>query len=120
MVEGDTMDLKITKQKENALLARKEVEFTIRHDGATTPSRVQVRQLVASELGTKTDNIVVDSMHSEYGLGSTHGVARAYKSPDAARAQERVHLLKRNSLYIEKAKKGEKKEGDAAAAKKGA
>lgn len=114
------MELKITKQKENNLLARREVEFTIRHDGATTPSRVQVRQLVASELGTKTDNVVIDHMESEYGLGATRGVARAYKTADAARSQERVHLLKRNSLYVEKAKKGEKKDGDKAAEKKGA
>lgn len=114
MAEVKSMDLKITKQKENALMARREVEFSIRHDGATTPSRAQVRQLVASELGTKTENIVIDHMHSEYGLGATAGAARAYKSAEAARGQERVHMLKRNQLYVEKVKKGgkdDKKEG---------
>lgn len=104
------MEIKIESQKENALMGRKEITFSLRHDGETTPSRVQVRQLVAGEIGTKTENIVVDQMASEYGLGSTRGTARAYKSAEAARATERVHLLKRNQLHIEKPKKAEKKE----------
>jgi len=64
-----------------------------------------VRQLVAAQVGTKTENVVIDSMDTEYGIGRTHGTARAYKSPDEARKTERVHLLKRNALYVEKAKK---------------
>lgn len=121
------MDVKITQQKENALMARKDIAFQVAHPGETTPSRTQVRQLVASQVGTKTENVVIDSMETEYGIGRTSGTARAYKSPDEARKTERTHLLKRNSLYVEKAKKGEKKEGEAAApaaakpaAKKGA
>ncbi len=119
------MDVKITQQKENALMARKDIAFQVAHPGETTPSRTQVRQLVAAQVGTKTENVVIDSMETEYGIGRTHGTARAYKSPDEARKTERTHLLKRNALYVEKAKKGEKKEGEAAApaakpAKKGA
>ena len=116
------MDVKITQQKENALMARKDIRFQVAHAGETTPSRTQVRQLVAAEVGTKTENVVIESMETEYGLGRTHGVARAYKSPDEARKTERAHFLKRNALYVEKAKKaggaeGEKKEGSAPAAK---
>lgn len=110
------MELKITQKKDNPILARQDVRFSLRHDGETTPSRTQVRQLVASELGTKTENIVVESMHSQYGLGATTGVARAYKSADAARSTERVHLLKRNQLHVEKPKKEAKPEGEKAAA----
>jgi small subunit ribosomal protein S24e len=104
------MELKIESSKENALMGRKEIVFTLRHEGATTPSRVQVRQLVAGEVGTKTENVVIDSMRTEYGLGATRGTARAYKSAEEARKLERIHFLKRNQLYVEKAKKGEKKE----------
>lgn len=122
------MDLKITQNKENQLMGRKDIAFQLGHAGETTPSRTQVRQLVAAEVGTKTENVVIESMQTEYGLGRTHGVARAYKSPEEARKTERTHLLKRNSLYVEKAKKaapakeGEAKEAAAAAkpAKKGA
>ena len=93
--------------------AAKQRSSTLRHAGETTPSRVQVRQLLASEIGSKTENVVIDSMESEYGLGQTTGTARAYRSADDARKTERVHFLKRNALYVEKAKKeakGEKKE----------
>lgn len=105
------MELKITQKKDNAILARTEIQFNLRHDGETTPSRTQVRQLVAGELGTKTENIVIDHMESSYGLGATKGSARAYKSADAARSTERVHLLKRNQLYIEKPKREKPAEG---------
>ncbi|HET6399271.1 MAG TPA: 30S ribosomal protein S24e [Candidatus Thermoplasmatota archaeon] len=105
------MDISIVDQKDNPLFGRKEVTFRVAHAGETTPSRVQVRQLVAGEIGTKTENVVIDHMASDYGRGATTGVARAYKSAEEARKVERVHLLKRNSLYVEKAKKGEKKAG---------
>lgn len=103
------MEVKIESNKENALLGRKDISFVLRHPGETTPSRTQVRQLIASEVGTKTENVVIDSMSTEYGRGATSGTARAYKSSDAARKTERTHLLKRNQLYVEKAKKGDKK-----------
>lgn len=100
------MDIEITKQLDNALFSRKDVEFVIKHDGAATPNRVQVRQLVAAEIGSKTENVVVALMESATGMSATRGVARAYTSADAARKAERVHFLKRNNLYQEK------KEGD--------
>lgn len=103
------MELKIVSNKENALMGRKEIVFTLRHEGETTPSRTQVRQLLAGEVGSKTENVVIDAMESEYGRGQTTGSARAYKSADEARKTERTHLLKRNGLYVEKAKKGEAK-----------
>ncbi|HUR25409.1 MAG TPA: hypothetical protein VM327_05275 [Candidatus Thermoplasmatota archaeon] len=112
------MDVKITQQKDNALMARKDIKFKVAHEGETTPSRTQVRQLVAAQVGTKTENVVIESMETEYGIGRTAGIARAYKSSDEARKTERTHLLKRNALYVEKAKKGGAKEGDAKADEK--
>ncbi len=98
------MDIEITKQLDNGLYSRKDVEFVIKHDGDSTPNRVQVRQLVAAEIGSKTENVVIDHMESATGMAATRGVARAYKDADAARSQERVHLLKRNNLFQEKKK----------------
>ena len=106
------MDLKITQNKENQLMGRKDIAFQLGHAGETTPSRTQVRQLLAAEVGTKTENVVIESMQTEYGLGRTSGVARAYKSPEEARKTERVHFLKRNALYVEKATKAGAKEGE--------
>ncbi len=96
------MELEITQKTDNALFGRKDIRFTLKHTGEATPSRVQVRQLVAGEIGTKTENVVIAEMHSTTGMGATEGIARAYESADLARNQERVHFLKRNNLFQEK------------------
>ena len=96
------MEIDIRSSKDNPLFGRKDVAFVVLHDGEPTPSRVQVRQLVAGELGTKTENVVIAYMGSNTGRGATEGRARAYPSADAARKSERVHLLKRNNLFVEK------------------
>ncbi len=96
------MDVEITSQNDNALFGRKDVKFVLRHDGETTPTRVQVRQLVASEIGTKTENVVIDHMESATGMAATRGVARAYQSADLARKSERIHFQKRNNIFQEK------------------
>jgi ribosomal protein S24E len=114
----NNMDINIESSKENPLMDRRDIVFTLRHPGETTPSRVQVRQLLAGQIGTKTENVVIDAMESEYGRGATRGVARAYKTPEAARSTERVHFLKRNQLYIEKPKKEGAPAGDAKAEEK--
>jgi len=36
---SDRMDVKITQQKDNALMARKDIAFQVTHPGETTPSR---------------------------------------------------------------------------------
>ncbi len=101
------MNIEITKKFDNALFGRKDIEFVVRHEGEATPNRVNIRQLVAGEIGSKTENVVIARMRSETGISSTRGIARAYENADLARAQERVHFLKRNNLY-----KDPKKEAD--------
>lgn len=105
------MQLEITHQLDNALFGRKDVEFVLRHEGDSTPARAKVRQLVATEVGAKTEHVVIDHMHSATGIPQTRGAARVYKNADLARKQEREHLLRRNNLWQDK-KAGE--EGEAA------
>ncbi len=104
LAEGDRLNIEITNNMENALFSRKDITFVLHHQGAQTPSRVELRQLLAAEVGTKTENVVVDGMTSTTGLAVTRGVARVYASADAARKVERAHLLKRNNLFQEKKK----------------
>ncbi|MGB0652145.1 MAG: 30S ribosomal protein S24e [Thermoplasmatota archaeon] len=96
------MTVEIKQTVDNALFARKDVEFVIHHVGKNTPSRVEARQMLSTEVGTKTENVVIDHMESAYGMPATKGTARVYQSADAARATERKHLLKRNNLFQEK------------------
>ncbi len=96
------MDIEITKNLDNPLFGRHDIEFVLRHSGGATPKRAEVRQLVAAEVGTKTENVVIDKMSSATGMARTRGIARAYQNADAARAVERKHHLKRNNLFQEK------------------
>ncbi|MBR4226512.1 MAG: 30S ribosomal protein S24e, partial [Candidatus Methanomethylophilaceae archaeon] len=54
------MKMEITQQRENPLLKRKEVYFTIEHAGETTPGRNAVAEEVAKQMKSKRNCVVVD------------------------------------------------------------
>ncbi|MBR6204547.1 MAG: 30S ribosomal protein S24e [Clostridia bacterium] len=97
------MKMDITQQKENPLLKRTEVCFTIDHAGETTPGRNAVAEEVAKKLKTKRNCVVVDSIESVYGKGMSKGYAKVYDSMEAALEYDRKHLLKRNGIEAPKA-----------------
>lgn len=101
------MDIEIQNKKDNPLLERTEVRFLAHHANAQTPSRDQMREKLAAELGSKKSLVVVDNMVSEFGRQVTRGYARVYASPEAIARHERSYLLKRNKLEdLKPAKKG--------------
>lgn len=102
------MSIEITSVVDNALFGRKDIRFVLRHDGKTTPSRKEMRELVAGEVGAKASLVVIDHMESASGMAATRGVARAYKDIAQAQRLERVHLLKRNAINLP----GKKAEGE--------
>ena len=113
------MDIEISDKKQNPLLGRVEVRFLVQHPNEKTPSRDQIREKLAAQLGGKKGNIVVDSMNSVFGKGATKGYARVYEAPEQLAKNEPHYLLKRNKLEELKPKKV-KKEAPAAAPKGGA
>lgn len=92
------MDIEINERKENELLDRTEVRFTLSHPGEKTPERQAVREQLAAKLGTSIGLVVVDRLHTPFGRHETSGYAKAYKSLDQLRAVEPQHLLVRNGL----------------------
>ncbi|MDX1611593.1 MAG: 30S ribosomal protein S24e [Candidatus Thermoplasmatota archaeon] len=92
------MQFEIKDQRENPLLKRQEVEFLLHHPGENTPSREQVREMVASHLNGKKNNVVVDHLKSEFGRATTAGYAKLYESQEAAKNAEPKHLLVRNNI----------------------
>lgn len=101
------MSIEITSLVDNALFGRKDVKFVLRHDGKTTPSRKEMKDLVAAEIGAKSSLVVIDHMESATGMAATRGVARAYAKEADAQNAERVHFLKRNNINLP----GKKAEG---------
>jgi len=97
------MKMEITQQRENPLLKRKEVYFTIEHAGETTPGRNAVAEEVAKQMKSKRNCVVVDEIESVYGRGMSKGYAKVYESMEAALEYDRKHLLKRNGIEAPKA-----------------
>lgn len=101
------MELANIERKENALLDRQEVYFTISHEKEQTPKRTDVKGLISQELNVEKERIVVDSMNSRFGMGETSGYAKVYPSKLKAQELEQKALLKRNNIAPSKKEKQE-------------
>ena len=99
------MKIEITQKRENPLLKRTEVRFTVAHDGESTPGRNAVAEEIAKMRKSKRNCVVVDSIESVYGRGMSKGYAKVYASMEAALEYDRDHLLKRNGIEAPKAEK---------------
>lgn len=108
------MDIEIKDQKHNPLLSRREVRFTVHHQGEKTPTRDAIREKLAAQLNSKKSLVVVDNMASAFGRSSTNGYARIYDATEGIAKNEPFYLLKRNKLEEVRPKK-EKKEAAPAA-----
>ena len=99
------MELAVTQRRENALLDRTEVHFTLSHPEAGTPTRAEIKKTLAGALNVQ-GVLILDWARSEFGRTTTRGYAKVYKSKERAIALETPPILIRNGLR-EKVKKEE-------------
>ena len=111
------MEVQIDSKKNNPLLNRTEVYFTVKHVGEKTPNREIVRNELAEKLNAKKETIVVNSIRPGFGTNETTGYAKVYSSSQNAKELEETHILIRNKL-IEGKKKEKTSEKKPAEAKK--
>jgi len=111
-----TMEIEVSAKRENGLLRRTEVRFTVKHPGEKSPSRESLRDEVAKAVSGDKDTTIIDWARSQYGLAETRGYAKVYKNKEAALETERKHILVRNGLA--QAEKKEKAAPKAAPAKR--
>ena len=104
------MEIEIDSKKNNPLLNRTEVHFTIQHEGEKTPNREIIRSELAEKLDAKKENIIINDIQSSSGIQKSMGYAKIYSSVKKAEEMERKHILKRNKISGKK----EKKEGEKA------
>ena len=104
------MEIEIDSKKNNPLLNRTEVHFTIQHEGEKTPNREIIRSELAEKLNAKKENIIINDIQSSSGIQKSIGYAKIYSSVKKAEEMERKHILKRNKISGKK----EKKEGEKA------
>ena len=100
------MEIEVTKKTDNLLLERTEVEFTVSHQGESTPTRKIVKEKLSEVLGIQKDVVVVNSYNSRFGKGESDGFANVYKDIEKAKSVEEDYMLKRNKLLQEKKKEG--------------
>ncbi len=96
------MELKILEKRENSLLHRVEVKFMVSHPKGKTPSREDVRNLLAVNLNAEKDRVILQHMHTLYGSNDTTGYAKVYESVEHAKKIEPDYILLRNKLIEKK------------------
>ena len=107
------MEITVDQRRENALLDRTEVHFSIAHPGVGTPTRAEIRKGLSATLNAKDGVVILDWARSEYGKTSTRGYAKVYKSKERAMSLETPPILIRNGLMQPPAKKEAPKEAPA-------
>jgi len=104
----------VTQRRENGLLDRTEVYFTVAHPTEGTPNRADLRKALSGALNVK-GVVVLDWARSEFGRTATRGYAKVYKSKEHAMALEPLPILVRNGLAQKVVKKEEAAPKEAAA-----
>lgn len=95
------MEIEIDSKKNNPLLKRTEVYFTVKHAGEGTPNRELIRSELADKLNSKKENIIVNILKPGFGINVTTGYAKVYSSAEGLKGLENEHILKRNKLLGE-------------------
>lgn len=104
------MEIKIVSSKDNPLLKRKEVSFTIiQGPKDKTPQRLEVKRAVAIEAKVSDSVVFIKKMRTKTGTNLTQGSANIYQSVEQANMVEPQYIRKRNSPP-EKPKEEEAKE----------
>ncbi len=101
------MEVRIVSRKENILLKRKEIQFSVLHTQGKTPMRIDVKRSIASELQVPDRLVFIKKMHTMTGTNTTMGEATAYELEAQAKLIEPKYIVKRN-VPPEKPKEEEK------------
>ena len=88
--------LKIEDVWENPLLSRREVSFTVIHEGAGTPDRWTIRQTLAELFKAPVDCVIVKSLLTRARSYRTKGHAHIYESREELLKVEPRHIYIRN------------------------
>lgn len=94
------MEILITSDKQNELLSRREVTFTLNFNGAT-PSRKLVQAKLAAMVNAGKEQVVLDSMKSRFGISVLTGSARVYQNKEDLVKLERGYLMTRGGVAEE-------------------
>ncbi|MHB8397061.1 MAG: 30S ribosomal protein S24e [Thermoplasmataceae archaeon] len=90
--------IKFDSVRENSLLHRKEVRFTLTYGTETTPTREHVRELIAKNLKADKELVIVERIIQETGKHEARGYSKIYTNKESAMLYEPDYELLRNGL----------------------
>jgi len=91
------MDIRITSERQNPMLKRREVSFQVEHEETgSTPSRPEMRKAVAAALKADESMVFVKRFETKTGTSTAVGVANVYDSMEQAKLIEPEYIVKRN------------------------
>ena len=89
------MKVEITSKKNNPLLSREEIEFTVQ-EVKSTPKTQELREKISALAESETDSTVIIKIAQNAGEKFCKGQARAYKSREKMKEIELDYVLGRN------------------------
>jgi ribosomal protein S24E len=111
------MDLKITKEKEDKLLKRTEIEFEV-DDAEKTPARVELRRRIAALKNAKEELVSIYWERQCFGEHRATGKAFIYSDEGTFKSIEPKFLAEREIKGGKKKGKGEEAQEEKGAEKK--
>jgi len=94
----------IVKQSDNRLIGRKEYVLRVDYDGGT-PSRSELREIIASKLGVNVGRLMIVSVDPSFGSRFSRVIARVYDSEETLKRFEPKYLLIREGFIPKPEKK---------------
>lgn len=106
------MNLDIVQKRENPLLGRQEIVANLNFRGPT-PSRMKIKEALASQLGVKGELVFVTRIATLYGAEKAKVQANVYKRIEDSKIEPRKSVKKNLGIKEKKEKQAEKKEAKA-------
>jgi ribosomal protein S24E len=104
------MEIQITSNRENKLLERKEIGFSIVQEGST-PSKKEIKEELCKKLNLDPESVIIVKVEQSRGIRVGRGIAHAYPSKELVESSEPEHLVNRmKGIKGAKAAAGAKKE----------
>ena len=95
------MEITITEEKYNPLIARKEVKALITHLGEITPTREAIRSKIAAQLNLDLERVVIQKIDGHFGEPKSQLTVHCYDNAEDVFVYEPKFLLKRNKILTE-------------------
>lgn len=89
----------VINRKENNLLNRVELEFSIKHSQKPTPGRKDmIDMIVKFEPGSKSNLVILKRVNTRFGQALTTGFAHIYSDEESLKYTEMEYMIKRHAV----------------------